>query len=170
MGDNHAEDVLLREQIAYYRARAEEYDASLREGLTVGERAELEGAADAIRRLAQGKDVLEIACGTGLFTQAAAAVSASLTALDAAPEMLALNRERLAGRGVYYVLADIFEWKPTESFEVVFFAFWLSHVPPARLAGFLATVRRALRPGGQVLILDEHPIVWRGLQHREGVL
>jgi ubiquinone/menaquinone biosynthesis C-methylase UbiE len=153
---DQTEDALLREQIAYYRARAEEYDASLSESVTAGERSELERAADVIRRLAQGKDVLEIACGTGLFTQAAAEVSARLTALDAAPEMLAVNRRRFVDRGVHYVLGDVFEWTPSETFDMVFFTFWLSHVPPARLAGFLDTVCQALRAGGHVLILDEY--------------
>lgn len=154
--DDGLENALLREQLAYYRARAAEYDDSLREGATAGELADLAEAAAAIRRLAQGKDVLEVACGTGLFTRAAAEVNARLTALDAAPEMLALNQKRLRHPGVRYVLADAFESTLAETFDAVFFTFWLSHVPPARLVGFFATVRRALRPGGQVLIVDEH--------------
>jgi hypothetical protein len=37
----------------------------------------------------------------------------------------------------------------------VFFAAWLSHVPPNMLDDFLATVRRAVRPGGRLFMVDE---------------
>ena len=37
------------------------------------------------------------------------------------------------------------------------FSFWLSHVPPERLADFLGRVRGLVRPGGQVFILDSLP-------------
>jgi demethylmenaquinone methyltransferase/2-methoxy-6-polyprenyl-1,4-benzoquinol methylase len=37
---------------------------------------------------------------------------------------------------------------------VVFFGFWLSHVPPERFDAFWAMVRRALRPGGRFFLID----------------
>ena len=39
---------------------------------------------------------------------------------------------------------------------MVFFANWLSHVPPKRLDAFLSTVACAVRPGGSVAIVDQY--------------
>ena len=72
--------------------------------------------------------------------------------------MLALNRERLAAAGrtnVEYIQADLFSWQPAPaSYDVCFFAFWLSHVPESRFADFWAKVGSALRRGGRVFFID----------------
>jgi ubiquinone/menaquinone biosynthesis C-methylase UbiE len=45
----------------------------------------------------------------------------------------------------------------SSSYDCCFFGFWLSYVPYARLADFLGEVRRVVRPGGQVLVVDSAP-------------
>ena len=78
-----------------------------------------------------------------------------VVAVDASPETIALNRARAGGAHVEYVLADVFNWQPPAgSFDLVFFGFWLSHVPPARFEAFWNQVRSALRPGGRVFFVD----------------
>ncbi len=99
-------------------------------------------------------DVLELACGTGLWTRHLASTANRLTALDGSPEALALARRRVPGTNVTFELADIFSWEPRESYDVCFFGFWLSHVPGARLDAFWEKVRRALRPDGRVFFVD----------------
>lgn len=78
----------------------------------------------------------------------------SLTAVDASPEVLELNRARLAGKRADYVQADLFLWRPERTFDTVFFSFWLSHVPPERFGAFWNLVRRCLKPGGRVFFID----------------
>ena len=82
--------------------------------------------------------------------------AATLTALDAAPEMLELARRRVP-RGVHFEEADLFDWRPASSWDVVFFSAWLSHVPAGRFEGFWSRVAAALRPGGRAIALDELP-------------
>ncbi len=81
----------------------------------------------------------------------------SVTAVDASPEVLGINRARLreAGRetAVRYVAADLFDWRPDAAYDAVFFGFWLSHVPPERFERFRDLVRSALRPGGRVFFV-----------------
>ncbi|MGH3656753.1 MAG: class I SAM-dependent methyltransferase, partial [Micromonosporaceae bacterium] len=127
---NLDDDAILAEQLAYYRAGAAQYDRPYaeREGLR-----ELLAAADG---LPIGGDVLELACGTGQWTQLLAARADSVTAVDAAAEVLAIARERAASRNVRFLRADVFEWQPPRRYDTVFFGFWLSHVPPARLPDF----------------------------------
>lgn len=156
-------DAILHEQIAYYRARASEYDEwFLRQGrydrgpdLNARWFAEIAEARGALDRFDPSGDVLELACGTGLWTQQLARLARSVTAVDSAPEMLALNRARLADAGnVRYLQADLFAWTPDKRYDAVFFSFWLSHVPPERFTAFWALVRDALAPGGRVFFVD----------------
>ena len=103
--------------------------------------------------------VLELACGTGLWTVELARHAASMTAVDASPEVLAINRARLQEVRpevpVRYIRADLFDWRPDDAYDdVVFFGFWLSHVPPGRFAAFWELVRSALGPGGRVFFVD----------------
>jgi len=153
---------LLDEQIAYYRARAPEYEEwFLRQGrYDRGEAqraawfAEVEAVEAALVAAGPRGRVLELACGTGLWTRRLAPHARELTAIDAAPEALELNRERVADERVRYLQADLFRWQPRETYDFVFFGFWLSHVPPDRFASFWATVRAALAPGGTVFFVD----------------
>jgi demethylmenaquinone methyltransferase/2-methoxy-6-polyprenyl-1,4-benzoquinol methylase len=153
---------LIDEQIEHYRARAPEYDEwFLREGrYDRGEAqrrawfAEVEAVESALRAAEPRGRVLELACGTGLWTRHLVEHASEVTAIDAAPEALERNRERVASARVRYVQADLFRWQPRDLYDFVFFGFWLSHVPPDRFDSFWATVRAALAPGGRVFFVD----------------
>src|SRR5262249_4920188 len=60
------------------------------------------------------------------------------------------------GTPVHYEQADLFRWAPEQEYHLVFFANWLSHVPPQELDAFLSKVARAVRPGGYIAILDQY--------------
>jgi demethylmenaquinone methyltransferase/2-methoxy-6-polyprenyl-1,4-benzoquinol methylase len=99
-------------------------------------------------------NVLELAGGTGWWTARLAETADRLTVVDSSTETLALNRERVDRADVDYVLADLFDWEPTRRYDVVFFSFWLSHVPRSRFAAFWTLVRGCLAPGGRVFLID----------------
>ena len=145
-------------QVAYYRHRAAEYDLTSYEDVPRADRR----IAALLDQLRPDGDILEIACGTGIWTSHLASHARSLTALDAAPEMIALARQRVTDPSVTFVAADVLDWVPLRRYDTVFFGFWLSHVPPARFAQFWSTVRAALRPGGRACFIDtsdrEHEI------------
>jgi demethylmenaquinone methyltransferase/2-methoxy-6-polyprenyl-1,4-benzoquinol methylase len=155
-------DLLLDEQRRYYRERAPEYDdwwfRRGRYGLDdegnarwAAECAEVE---EALARADLTGAVLELACGTGLWTRHLAPRAGAVTAVDASAEMLALNRARVADDSVEYVQADLFAWRPSQAYDACVFAFWLSHVPEERFDEFWALVRRALVPRGLVFFVD----------------
>jgi ubiquinone/menaquinone biosynthesis C-methylase UbiE len=147
-------DSLLAEQVAYYRARAREYDAT--HAFDAASRARL---LDALRAFAPRGAVLELACGTGQWTAELAVHAALVTAVDASPEMIAVNRARVVRDNVRYVEADLFAWSPTERYDVVFFSFWLSHVPPQRFEAFWELIAGCLKENGRVFVIDELPAV-----------
>jgi demethylmenaquinone methyltransferase/2-methoxy-6-polyprenyl-1,4-benzoquinol methylase len=100
-------------------------------------------------------DVLELACGPGSWTPQLLRHATTLTALDGAPEMLALAKAQMGDAPVRFVQADIFAWRPDRAYDVVFFGFWLSHVPLERFESFWKLVADCLKPAGRVLFLDD---------------
>ena len=156
-------DRVLTEQLEYYRARAAEYDKWwLREGrFDRGPEANARWFAEAtelervLARFDPRGDVLELACGTGLWTRRLVDYAAHVTAVDAAPEVLEINRARVGDPTVAYLEADLFEWTPDPgAYDACVFTFWLSHVPDSRFAAFWERVGAALRPGGRVFFID----------------
>jgi len=155
------EEDLIREQIDFYRARASGNDATSR---PPGDPLARYGnnVLDALDRFRATGRVLEIASGTGSWTPSLLRHAASVTALDSSPEMLRLSRQKTGDDPrVRYVEADVFTWQADATYDVVFFANWLSHVPPACFDGFWRTVRAALAPGGRVFFADEATDAWR---------
>lgn len=146
-------DLLLADQIAYYRARAAEYDETSY-GVATGERDAVPTIVDS---LGITGEVLEIACGTGIWTVELARHANSLAALDSAPEMIALAADRTNDHDVRFINTSVFDWTPDTTYDVIFFAAWLSHVPANRFDEFWDTVAQALRPGGRVIVVDELP-------------
>jgi SAM-dependent methyltransferase len=163
--DGNGERQLLDDQIAYYRARAAEYDAWwFRTGRfdrgtdnNAAWRAEVGVVETAVAEMlakTRPSTVLELACGTGLFTRHLAPRVAAVTAVDASPEVIAINRSRVALPNVRYVQADLFAFESDTRYDCVFMSFWLSHVPHARFDAFWSMVRRALAPGGFAYVID----------------
>jgi SAM-dependent methyltransferase len=140
---------LLVEQLAYYRAISGEYDDHTIPG-PGGD--ELSAALDRVRPSGR---VLELACGTGTWTELLLRHAASVTAVDASPEMLAIASARISDERVRFIEADLFTWAPDRRYDVVFFAFWLSHVPVERFEGFWSLVADCLEADGRVFFVDD---------------
>jgi SAM-dependent methyltransferase len=153
---------LLAGQRSYYRARAPEYDEWWqRQGrFDRGEKELLEWRRqvavvdDALASFGVTGSVLELAGGTGWWTDRLARTADSLTVVDSSPEVLALNQMRVGRSDVNYVVADLFDWRAHSHYDVVFFSFWLSHVPRARFGEFWSFVRSCLTPSGRAFLID----------------
>ena len=146
---------LLNEQIAYYRARAPEYDAT---SMPDGDPFAASAATIRAALTAHGPRgrVLELAAGTGQWTAQLADQADQLLVTDSAPEMIDLNRARIGDRpNLRYRVADAFALEATHDFDGVFAGFFLSHVPPGRFGAFWAALEGLLAPSGQVFVVDE---------------
>lgn len=144
-------DDILAEQISYYRLRAAEYDATSYRDLGVARQRIERVLAD----LAPAGRILELACGTGMWTQSLARWTDDLIAVDSAPEAIAIARGRCP-ETVRFAQTDLFDSRAEDSYDTVFIGFFLSHVPSARFDSVMEEIGRALAPGGRVLIVDEH--------------
>jgi 2-polyprenyl-3-methyl-5-hydroxy-6-metoxy-1,4-benzoquinol methylase len=157
-----ADGDLLHDQLAYYRARAREYDQwwSRQGRFDRGDELNALWFADlALLRTALGAfhpsgHILELACGTGLWTEQLVPYATTLTAVDGAAEMLAITAAKLSDARITFLEADLFTWQPPQKYDTIVFGFWLSHVPASHFASFWGMVASALAPGGRVFFCD----------------
>jgi demethylmenaquinone methyltransferase/2-methoxy-6-polyprenyl-1,4-benzoquinol methylase len=141
-------DPELAEQVAYYRRRAPEYDATSYGDVDAARRR----IGELARAMRPTGRVLEIACGTGMWTSALAEHADEVLAVDAAPEALEIARRRTTAANVTFEVADVFVWEPAARFDTIFFSAWLSHVPARRFDDFWG---RLARWTTRVLFVDE---------------
>ena len=158
-------EALLADQVRYYDDRAPEFeDCYYRRGRYdrgpefnrrwFEEVAILERA---VKSFPISGSVLELACGTGLWTRLIAPSADRLVAVDTSDRMIALNRQRVNDHRVEYVRADAFTWEPPagDRFDAIFMGFFLSHVPPPMLDRFWSRLGSWLAPGGVVAFCDD---------------
>lgn len=152
------------ELVDYYRRRAAEYEA-------IYAWPERQPDLDLLRkeipaRLA-GRTVLEIACGTGYWTERIARTAKRIVATDLAPEPMAIARAKDYACPVEFRNADAYALdEALGAFDAAFAGFWWSHVPLSRRGAFLHSLHARLQSGARVVIFDNryvegemHPLV-----------
>lgn len=154
---------LLQEQVDYYKERANEYDEwYLRLGrYDYGKSwnnkwfSEVNELKNVLKKFNPKGKVLELASGTGWWTEELVKYADSITAVDAVSEVIEINRRKLRSSRVDYVKADVFNFHPkSHYYDVVFFSFWISHVPEEKFEDFWKMIRLALKPSGRVFFID----------------
>jgi SAM-dependent methyltransferase len=150
------------EMLAYYAARAPEYDDwYLRRGryshgviADAAWNAELDTATQWLDALPISGEIVELAAGTGWWSPLLAS-KGQLWLYDALEEPLERARERLVAHGMRAHIHVRDAWaEPERQVDALFCGFWLSHVPRARLAEFLSICRGWLKPGGIFAFID----------------
>ncbi len=137
---------------AYYQRRAAEYEA-------IYDRPERQADLAVLRaRVAAccaGRDALELACGTGWWTEVAASGASSILATDFNPAPLEIARGKAYACPVRFAQMDAYAPQPgAGNFDCGYAMFWWSHVPRARLADFLRDFTACLAPGSLLLFVD----------------
>lgn len=137
----------------YYRDRAPEYDKLYQ----IPERQDdLAWLRSWLLGHARGRTILELAVGTGYWTEVAARVAKAIVATDYNPEMLAMAQKRNLGRHVELRQADAYCLPEFSSpFDAGMAHLWWSHVPKERRQEFLSHFVSRLQPGALVLMIDQ---------------
>jgi ubiquinone/menaquinone biosynthesis C-methylase UbiE len=137
----------------YYRNRAPVYEAIYFRP-DAQRLYELEELARALREWLKGRDVLEIATGTGWWTVHAASVAKSMTATDLNEETLAIAQMKPLDN-VRFLVADAYNLEEVPGkFDGFLACFWLSHVSRRDLKRFFDGVHKRLMPGSRVFLAD----------------
>src|SRR5688572_18047466 len=136
---------------SYYAKRAREYEQIYEKP---ERQHELAWLRERIPKLYKGRTVLEVACGTGYWTQYLAPAAHRVYACDINEPVLEIAREKgIAGATFFKADAISLEGVPTGC-DAAFAGFWWSHVKKSQLAKFVRNLGTTLEPGARVLILD----------------
>jgi ubiquinone/menaquinone biosynthesis C-methylase UbiE len=105
--------------------------------------------------------VAEFGCGTGFYTPVLANKASSVLATDLAPGMLALAQERIRIPGVTFQREDCQKTSlPNGSFDTAFMSLVIQLTEPEQT---VAEMRRILKPGGLLIIINLDPEALQGL-------
>jgi demethylmenaquinone methyltransferase/2-methoxy-6-polyprenyl-1,4-benzoquinol methylase len=138
--------------VSYYADRAKEYER-------VYQKPERQDNLQQLRSFVEstfaGTYVYELACGTGYWTEILSRSAASIVATDINEEGLAVARSKRMGQKVTFHIEDAYALpSSSRQFNAGLSVFWWSHVPKARLHGFLRGFHRMLSPGARVVFID----------------
>jgi len=137
----------------YYAQRAAHYEEIY---LHPERQTELADIALQLQHLLKDKTVLEVACGTGYWTERYAAQAKQVLATDISGDMLAIATAKQADEKVSYQLADAFalsQFAKTD-FNACVAGCWWSHVKRSEQSTFLTGIRNVCGSGAVLVMFD----------------
>jgi demethylmenaquinone methyltransferase/2-methoxy-6-polyprenyl-1,4-benzoquinol methylase len=144
----------VRDPLAdYYAERAPEYESIYDRPERQADLARLAGI---VATTFANRRILEVACGTGYWTELLAMTATHVTAVDVTEATLELARAKpIAAQRVRFQQADAYALNSVEGdFDAGAAMFWWSHVPRQRLQEFLRGFHSKLQPGSIVAFID----------------
>jgi SAM-dependent methyltransferase len=147
--ERSARDRALFDKIASDYARKDNYGPSM-----AARRARLFHTIDSVSPNPDF-DLLEIGCGAGYAARYLQGRYRSYTGIDHSDDLIqvAIAENRLSSTEFH--AADLYHWKPTRSFDVVFAIGVLHHLPDIPSA--MGIMRSVLKPGGFVVVNEPQP-------------
>lgn len=151
--------------VSYYSKRAKEYEKIYAKP---ERQDELKVAETVLQGMFINKNVFEICCGTGYWTERIAKTATSVFATDVNESMLEIARYKSYGRAkMSFGLADIYNYEIAERQENLFGGFIWSHIQVQDLDNFLRKINGFVVPGATVVFMDNnfaegsnHPIAF----------
>ncbi len=140
--------------VEYYRQRALEYEAIYQKPERQGD---LYAAEISLQERFAGLDVLEIACGTGYWTEKIAQTARSICAGDINEAVLTIARTKACPCPVNFRQEDFYQLPPHgegPGFDALFGGFIWSHIPRQKLSDVLGDLQKRIVPGGRLVFID----------------
>ena len=113
------------------------------------------------RRPLEGKSALDVGCGAGLLTEPLARLGATVTGIDAAPEVIAVARDHATAMGIEIDYRNSAVEEIEGQFDLITALEVIEHV--AEPQAFLDTIGRRLSPGGLVILSTPNATAWSKL-------
>ncbi len=140
----------------YYNSRAPEYEQIYYRDVP-DRRREIDIEAARLEGLATDKTVIDLACGSGYWTEILARKAKSVLAVDASQEMLDETAKKKFKAEVKLVQSDMFEAAIGQKFDLVSSGFWFSHQPKEELSQFYSLLKRLVKPNGLIWLIENNP-------------
>jgi ubiquinone/menaquinone biosynthesis C-methylase UbiE len=137
----------------YYSKRAAEYEQIYRKP---ERQHELDWLRQRVPELLKDRTVLEVACGTGYWTQFIARAARKVHACDINESVLEIAADKPIPKGrVEFFKADAVSLEGVPAgCDAAFAGFWWSHVKKSGIAQFVSNLANRLEPGARVVVLD----------------
>jgi 2-polyprenyl-6-hydroxyphenyl methylase / 3-demethylubiquinone-9 3-methyltransferase len=113
------------------------------------------------RRPLEGKTALDVGCGAGLLAEPLARLGAEVTAIDAAPELVAVAREHAAGQGLAIDYRATAVEDIEGQFDLITCLEVIEHVADPQ--AFVATLAKRLAAGGLLIMSTPNATSWSKL-------
>lgn len=137
---------------SYYALRAAEYEAIYAKP---ERQADLRSATAMLQDLFRDKNVLEIACGTGYWTQKIAETATKILATDINGPVLDIARSKTYPfDNVQFKQVDLYKIPVQPSAPSLFGGFIWSHIKLEELPRFTDAMHALVQPGGLVVFMD----------------
>lgn len=137
----------------YYAQRAPEYERIYQKP---ERQADLRTLREFVAQTFADRRVLEIACGTGWWTEVLSTTARSVVATDINDEVLAIARSKKFGdASVSFQRCDACQLDQVAGdFDATLAVFWWSHLTSPELEKFLQVLHQRLEPGSIVVFID----------------
>lgn len=150
---------LIKEMNEYYRENVPYHDECMSYTDNLSMEKLLAPIIERIEKDIKGKDVLEIACGTGNWTQVLSKRARSVTASDINEAYLIEAKKKPYQKdNVVFKVADAYTLDGIDrNFNLAFASDFWSHMPKSKIKNFIGTLHRKLLPGSKVIMIDMLP-------------
>ena len=139
--------------ITYYKARAKEYEKIYAKPERQGQ---LLQASEILQQIFSGKNVLEIACGTGYWTERISQTASSILATDINESVIEIAKTKKYNCPVNFQIVDIYKPAGLTGYESIFGGFIWSHIPLQDLEKFIDNINAQTIPGGTIVLIDNN--------------
>jgi ubiquinone/menaquinone biosynthesis C-methylase UbiE len=138
----------------YYKKRADEYESIYHRDDPIRQR-EQQLIIESMKQTLTGRNILEVASGTGYWTQFLSEVAESITATDIESKVLLLAKSKQYSCPISFEIQNAYQlsYDPA-SFNGAVANMWLSHVPRKKIDAFLMNLHRVLKLHSHIFICD----------------
>lgn len=142
------------DMVFYYQERAKEYEKIYDKP---ERQHDLNEAKKLLEKIFFGKEVLELACGTGYWTEKIAATAKEILATDINNSVIEIAKSRTyTSAKVKFETSDIYKLNNNVKHESLFAGFIWSHIKLQELERFIITVNNLVKHGGTIVLMDNN--------------
>lgn len=144
----------------YYNDRAAEYDKVYQ---IPEEQEDLSKSTELFQNIFANKSVLELACGTGYWTEQISKTANSILATDINKAVIDVARTRQYNNNVTFQVADMYSLSIDKPFDGLFGGFIWSHILLQDIDNFILRLKDLVSENGEIVFIDSKQV--QGTNH-----